>query len=643
MKRKFSQILCGLVLTGSSIFAQIPTDGLVGYWPFNGNANDESGNGNNGTEIIGGVSFINGKFGQAAKFDGYSNPGHIKVNNSSSLQFSTEATFVVWVRLDAREGLDGWGNYSANGVHAIIAKDHDANQSFTECIYLSNQNELTTWAGAGGGNAGWDDKTPYPNYSIGEWVQLTYVFNSTSSSKYINGILDTVQTEIVNFSSANTQDLFFGKYSDTWYPLNGAIDEVRIYNRALNEQEIKTLYNVDSYSIKSLSSINNVGRIFEIAISTDTLRIDSSIIAYQFDYSFDNTKLEYQSATIVGTIAAGGSITVNTTEPDKLNISYMSSTAISGVGDILKLNFKAIDKGTTTPIISNFLYNTDTVYSVSNGTISITYKYGDVDVNGYVQAYDAALALQYSVGIDALPSTDPLPWEVWRINTANVDTIGSVTANDAALILQYSAKLISTFPADSKQKNATINTADVTIAQEGTDLVFRSTGSLFGLNVFVKSNFDNLGNPEILYDNMISAFNIDADNYAIGLATAYAPTEGNAFMRIPLKSEVPITLSFEMIVNTETVTKLIETTLAISGSKSKGFSIYPNPVNNQLMITTSSSFENALVTIFNLEGKQVFKEILNLSNIDVSALNQGVYTLKISNGNETLIQKFIKK
>ena len=54
----------------SSIANANPLDeGLVAYYPFNGNAQDESGNGNHGTEY-GDVSYIEGKFGQAAHFDG---------------------------------------------------------------------------------------------------------------------------------------------------------------------------------------------------------------------------------------------------------------------------------------------------------------------------------------------------------------------------------------------------------------------------------------------------------------------------------------------------------------------------------------------------------------------------------------------
>ena len=59
----------------------LPTDGLVGWWPFNGNANDESGNGNNGT--VNGASLTtdrNGSLNSAYSFNGVSS---IKVNTPS--------------------------------------------------------------------------------------------------------------------------------------------------------------------------------------------------------------------------------------------------------------------------------------------------------------------------------------------------------------------------------------------------------------------------------------------------------------------------------------------------------------------------------------------------------------------------------
>ena len=66
-------ILLFSVLFTTMSFAQVPsyvpTSGLVGYWPFNGNANDESGNGNNGT--VNGATLTTDRFGNAGKAYGF--------------------------------------------------------------------------------------------------------------------------------------------------------------------------------------------------------------------------------------------------------------------------------------------------------------------------------------------------------------------------------------------------------------------------------------------------------------------------------------------------------------------------------------------------------------------------------------------
>ncbi len=97
-----------LLFFASTVFASL-TDGLVAYYPFNGNANDASGNGNHGA-IWGDVSYIDGLIGQCAKFGGVDSPGHIKVANNSSLQFNQETTFSLWVKVNQMGTMDGYGN-----------------------------------------------------------------------------------------------------------------------------------------------------------------------------------------------------------------------------------------------------------------------------------------------------------------------------------------------------------------------------------------------------------------------------------------------------------------------------------------------------------------------------------------------------
>jgi hypothetical protein len=163
--------------------------------------------------------------------------------------------------------------------------------------------------------------------------------------------------------------------------------------------------------------------------------------------------------------------------------------------------------------------------------------------------------------------------------------------------------------------------------------------------MFVKDNIAALGQPTVLDQNMIKAININDNNYAIGLATAYAPAEGSTFMTIPLKSTAPTTLSFDMIINTENKVKSVSTVTAINNSGIKGFAIYPNPANEELKITMPDGYKNASVSIFDLEGKQVYNGLLKSSNssINVNSISSGIYTIQISNGSETLSQKFVKK
>ncbi len=92
--KKLKITLCLFMIIAGSLQAQtipnyVPSNGLVGWWPFNGNANDESGNGNNGT--VNGATLNTDRFGlvnAAYDFDGLSD--FITVNNSASFNL------IVW-------------------------------------------------------------------------------------------------------------------------------------------------------------------------------------------------------------------------------------------------------------------------------------------------------------------------------------------------------------------------------------------------------------------------------------------------------------------------------------------------------------------------------------------------------------------
>ena len=78
----------------------VPTDGLVAYYPFNGNANDESGNGHHGT--VNEASLTAGLEGANSAYNFNSNSAHISVPDNDALNLSnTDFTINVWIKLNS--------------------------------------------------------------------------------------------------------------------------------------------------------------------------------------------------------------------------------------------------------------------------------------------------------------------------------------------------------------------------------------------------------------------------------------------------------------------------------------------------------------------------------------------------------------
>lgn len=127
-------------------------------------------------------------------------------------------------------------------------------------------------------------------------------------------------------------------------------------------------------------------------------------------------------------------------------------------GSILSIPFTAqtsIDPTNYNLTFSNALMSNanseNILYSSQNSVLNVQIpKYGDTDGNRSITAYDAALVLRHSVGIDPLPTADPLPWQQWRIIACDVDGNGKITAYDSALILRKSVGIISEFPVENK-------------------------------------------------------------------------------------------------------------------------------------------------------------------------------------------------
>ena len=215
-------------------------DGLVAYYPFNGNANDESGNGNNGTpmENVTLTTGVHGEANGAYQFGGTDNPGNIHVPNSESLQIGDEWSFAAYVKPMSIAGMGGWGVPEDLGSFCIMGKSHDQHGVSIKYEYPTDESFhvcLTAW--------GWDDVRTTDNSGshLGKWTHIAITKSGNNYKTFINGVmLKEVETEH-DYSRANSEDMYFGKYNDSWYPMNGVLDEVRIYNRTLSDSEVRQL------------------------------------------------------------------------------------------------------------------------------------------------------------------------------------------------------------------------------------------------------------------------------------------------------------------------------------------------------------------------------------------------------------------
>ena len=238
-------------------------EGLVAYYPFNGNANDESGNGHDGTVV--GATLSTDRCGNpnhAFSFDGQSD--EIQVPHSDALNITGDITLSAWFNsveeplfrtdhtiLTKRTPNPIPGNFpyliAINYVYGIPS-------DYKKPIFIS------------AANSSYQYLQSTSDITINTWNHMAAVVSSNNLRIFINGVvvLDTVINN--QLRTGNTAPLLIGSGARTDPPaeqFKGQIDDVRIYNRALSFSEIQALYHwpncaPNSYSLISPPDIDSV-------------------------------------------------------------------------------------------------------------------------------------------------------------------------------------------------------------------------------------------------------------------------------------------------------------------------------------------------------------------------------------------------
>lgn len=212
----------------------VPTNGLVGYWPFNGNANDESGNGNNGTvneSVLTADRF--GSLNSAYSFDGVND--FIQTPNQT---LTGSVSFSGWYKMSNFTLPENDVFFVSN--QSTVDNTYSANIAFG---FRSYQGEFGHSTYVQSPLTGYYATDNLPQANI--WHNITCVFENGSYVKmYLDGVLfyNNTNSVLTNSSQASLPLLFGGSGTSPYYYF-GDLDDIGIWNRALTADEVLALYN----------------------------------------------------------------------------------------------------------------------------------------------------------------------------------------------------------------------------------------------------------------------------------------------------------------------------------------------------------------------------------------------------------------
>jgi uncharacterized protein (TIGR02145 family) len=267
-----------LVCFTSKIYSQsvpsyVPSSGLVGWWGFNGNAQDGSGNGNHGT--VNGASLTSDRFGfqnSAYNFDGSND--FISIPNSNSLS-PTSITINSWFNVSL--------NYSSGDLRILSKMNHSNAGHFSYGIGLDNINLSKNIAYGrictNAAGTGYDARVNNPSQK-GSWYMFTAITEASGNHKiFVNGVLIYQNVGPLFYTCNNTlSELRIGQWWDgdnQWF--FGKLDDIGIWNRVLNQQEITDLYN-SQIPIQTSLCLPTIFTISPTSIGIDSVVIGGDIL-----------------------------------------------------------------------------------------------------------------------------------------------------------------------------------------------------------------------------------------------------------------------------------------------------------------------------------------------------------------------------
>ena len=279
MKKSFT--ILALVFSALNVSAQSIHDSLVAFYPFNGNANDASSKGNNGT--VNGAILTTDRFGNsnsAYEFDGSND--YIEIPTSSSLDLNYKFSVSVWF----------YQTDAATAGYRLIDKN---TAGFPDGYGIDTRGDAT------GKTVRMYFKNQDPDanslHSLNSWNHIVITYDSLEIKFYLNGQLENTVNIVGTDAPANNLPLLIGCGQNGTNRQNffeGKIDDLRIYSRALSSAEVTMLFSGPISVVNEVNS-QHTAFVYPNPISTGTASIAegfgvtsvTNIIGQQVNYAFD--------------------------------------------------------------------------------------------------------------------------------------------------------------------------------------------------------------------------------------------------------------------------------------------------------------------------------------------------------------------
>jgi hypothetical protein len=333
----------------------VPSNGLMGWWPFNGNANDQSGNNLNGT--VTGATLTSDRNGNQNSAYSFTTNQDITIPNTSNLN-SYPLTVSLWYNVatlaSTGESSNIFSKYvssSWNGFHIFLFDARNINSGNTQ---YNDGYSVVPWYLRDTSNRvlGYYGETPFlqPNIQTNTWYHYVFTLDSSGGKIYVNNqLVDSHPWTGTPGASTNNFLWKIGGLYDTWF--KGKIDDVGVWNRVLTPTEIQQLYTGCTTVAPSGTATQSFCEVGTVANLTAT-----------------GTAIKWYAAATGGTALASTTALVNGT-------TYYASQTINGCESTSRFAVKVILNLTTLTASSTTICKGESVQITATNNLDSSFNW----------------------------------------------------------------------------------------------------------------------------------------------------------------------------------------------------------------------------------------------------------------------------